>query len=104
MKRWTMESGGTRWSRRVADRRAVKRRSNPARGAVLGEAELALLRPRLLPLSAEQHSEAAELLSELLVMAARWEPSSVPGDEADERVPWRRKGSTREPGRRRPAA
>jgi hypothetical protein len=82
----------------------VKRRSNPARGAVLAEAELALLSPRLLPLSAEQHSEAAELLSELLVMSARWEPSSVPGDGADERVPSRRKESTREPGRRRLAA
>jgi hypothetical protein len=55
----------------VADRNAVKKRSNPARGAVLAEAELALLPPRLLPLSAEQQSEAAELLSQLLLTAAR---------------------------------
>jgi hypothetical protein len=49
----------------------VKKRSNPARGALLAEVELALRPPRLLPFSAEQHAEAAELLSELLLAAVR---------------------------------
>ncbi len=100
----TMESARTRWSGRRADRTAVKGRSSPACGAVRADASLALLPPRLLPLSAEQQSEAAELLSELLLTAARRDeqPSSVPGDGSGEREPSRREVAACQPGR--PAA
>jgi hypothetical protein len=84
----------------------MRKRSRSARSAALAEAELALLRPRLLPLSAEQQSEATELLSELLLTAARRdkEPSMVPRGRADGRAPSRRNGTARDPGRGRLAA
>ena len=90
----------------MADRKAVKKRSNPARGAVLAAAELALLPPRLLPLSAEQHSEAAELLSELLLTATRQDEYRwrVPRGGRYGRVPSRRNGTAHDPGGGRLAA
>jgi len=50
------------------------------------EADLAVLRPRLLPLGAEQQSEAVELLSGLLLAAVRrgGSGSGVPPGGADE--------------------
>jgi hypothetical protein len=45
--------------------------SNRSRGGLRLETDLALLRPRLLPLSAEQEAEAVVLLSGLLLAAAR---------------------------------
>jgi hypothetical protein len=42
-----------------------------AGGGLSGEAEVALLRPRLLPLSTEQRAEAVALFSELFLAVAR---------------------------------
>jgi hypothetical protein len=61
---------------RAIDREAVSKGSNRAGGGLLVEVDLALLRPRLLPLSAEQEAEAVVLLSELLLAEAHRRASS----------------------------
>lgn len=60
---------------RAIDREAVSKRSNRS-GGLRVEADVTLLRPRLLPLSGEQQAEAVALLSELLLAEAHRSASS----------------------------
>jgi hypothetical protein len=58
------------------DREAVSKESKREGGGLPVKVEVALLRPRLLPLSAEQEAEAVVVLSELLLAEAHRSASS----------------------------
>jgi hypothetical protein len=65
------------------------RKRSRATGGLPVDSEVVLLRPRLQPLSSEQHAEAVELLSDLLLAAARLsrngeELATVDGDSRQE--------------------
>jgi hypothetical protein len=91
--------------REAIDGEAVSKGPSQAGGRLSGEAGVVLLRPRLLPLPAEQQLEAVALLSELLLAAAQRsaEGRDVPADGA-EAAPSRRRFAAGELCRRRLAA
>lgn len=72
------------------DREAMSKGSNRSGGGLRVEADVALLRPRLLPLSDEQESEAVVLLSELLLAEAHRSASSRKvSTDGTQASPWR---------------
>ncbi len=81
--------------REAIDGETVSKGSIQGAGGLASDVGVTLLRPRLLPLSAEQRAEAVALLSELLLAAAR-ESAASPGAPTN--------GAKGSPSRRRLAA
>ncbi|SRR5712691_7422860 len=89
----------------ATDGRGVSKGSNQGASGLPAGVGVALLRPRLLPLSAEQRAEAVALLSELLLAAARESAAGLDAPKNGAKGPGsRRRFAAGELGRRGRAA